>query len=58
MINGNELDVATFNLKLQAQKGDNSHVLLGVFLRIMVKSTQFEQNWVLFYPKWYTDGGR
>ena len=22
----------------------------------MVKSTQFEQNWVLFIRKWYTDG--
>ena len=22
----------------------------------MVKSTQFEQNWVLFFREWYTDG--
>ena len=22
----------------------------------MVKSAQFEQNWVLFFRKWYTDG--
>ena len=24
--------------------------------QIMVKSTQFDQNWVLFFQKWYTDG--
>ena len=22
----------------------------------MVKSTQFEQNWMLFFRKWYTNG--
>ena len=27
-----------------------------VIEQIMVKSTQFEQNWVLFFQKWYTDG--
>ena len=26
------------------------------FEQIMVKSTQFEQNWVLFFWEWYTDG--
>ena len=26
------------------------------FEQIIVKSTQFEQNWVLFYWKWYTNG--
>ena len=29
---------------------------LGVFWKIFVKSTQFGQNWVLFFRKWYTDG--
>ena len=26
------------------------------FGQIIVKSTQFDQNWVLFFQKWYTDG--
>ena len=26
------------------------------FGQIIVKSTQFDQNWVLFFRKWYTDG--
>ena len=26
------------------------------FVQIIVKSTQFVQNWVLFFQKWYTDG--
>ena len=30
---------------------------IGVYLgQIIIKSTQFSQNWVLFFPKWYTDG--
>ena len=29
---------------------------LVFFMQIIVKSTQFGQNWVLFYRKWYTDG--
>ena len=29
---------------------------LGVFGQIIVKSTQFDPNWVLFFRKWYTDG--
>ena len=27
------------------------------FEQIMVKSTKFEQNFVLFFQNWYTDGG-
>ena len=26
------------------------------FGQIIVKSTQFDPNWVLFFQKWYTDG--
>ena len=26
------------------------------FEQIMVKSTQFEQNWMLFFRNWYSDG--
>ena len=28
------------------------------FGQLIVKSTQFGQNWVLFFRKWYIDGGK
>ena len=39
----------------QRQKSPN-YINWSYFEQIVVKSTQFGQNWVLFYRKWYTDG--
>ena len=39
------------------QRRRSPHYKIWVYFgQIIVKSTQFDQNWVLFFRKWYTDG--
>ena len=38
-------------------RDEGAHYINWVYFgQIIVKSTQFDQNWVLFFRKWYTDG--
>ena len=40
---------------IQRRRSPNSEFWV-YFEQIIVKSTQFLQNWLLLYQKWYTDG--